>query len=74
MSELVAHVECMACRHQAWISVEALVDRHGPGLWRLLRCSRWGSLGKAELRLIWTQAGVNPLAAGHGDKPREQAS
>ena len=67
-------VECAACGHKASIPVEALGERRGPALWRVLRCSRCGSLGKAELRLIWTQEGVNPLAAGHGAKPQERAS
>ena len=74
MAELVAHVECMACGHQARIPADALGGRHGPALWRVLRCSKCGSLGKAELRLMWAQEGVNPLAAGHGAKPQEQAS
>ena len=70
-----------ACRprrmHGLWASgshsVEALGQERGPALWRVLRCSKCGSLGKAELRLIWTQEG-NPLAGGHGGKPRERAS
>jgi hypothetical protein len=73
MAELIAHVECMACRHQARIPVDSIGSRRGPALWRVLRCSKCGSLGKAELRLMWVQDG-NPLAAGDGAKPREQAS
>jgi len=41
------------------------------GSWTLIEAFRLAR--KAELRLIWMQAG-NPLAAGHGAKPREEAS
>ena len=73
MAELVAHVECLACGHKAIIPAEALGERRGPALWRVLRCSSCGSLGRAEIRLIWAGQ-VDPLAAGHGAKPREKAS
>ena len=73
MSKPVAHVEYPSCGHHARLPVGALGERRGPALWRVLRCSTCGSLGKAEVRLTWMQEG-NPLAAGHGDKPRERAS
>ena len=74
MSELIAHIECLACGTRRAIPAEALGERRGPALWRVLRCSRCGSFGKAGLRLIWAGQVGNPLAAGHGAKPQKEAS